>query len=394
MRELIKNNPIISAFSLILTLIAMHTAIGAIGNLPSYYTVITGIGILCILFFSEFPKLYTPILLFLVYIGFALLLSDPSPIFNAWARFFAFVAIITIVSPMIQNENLRILRRLCLYEVITLCIILSFISFFCFFLGINYMTYEANAEFTDKGGLFSGMTNHSIMLGIISGISVCVLLYKSITSKWIWVVPMIPCLGSLALSASRGALIATIIASIVIMLMSRRCMRNMGRIWFVAIAVLCISAYAVTNTNIMDGFISKVSERDEISLFDAREHKIKYRIEEFKSSPIIGVGFSTVDPTLGDAYNSKNGTIEPGSSWFAILSMTGIVGLLLCLGIFFQAILTQWRERTYNSILLLGLFAFFAVSFASEGYIFAAGSPLCFIFWLLLGNCIDRRYEG
>lgn len=371
----------------------MHTAIGVINNYPSYYTFVIGISIVLILFFSEFPRLYTPIILLLVYIGCSLAILDPPPIFNVWGRFIAFVAIMTITSPMIQNENMRILRRFCLYEVIALCVLLSFISFFCFFLGINYMTYEANMEFTDKGGLFSGITNHSIMLGIVSGISICALLYKSITGKWLWLIPMIPCMGSLALSASRGALLATIIAAIVILLVARRNRENRGRIWYVLILVLGISAYAVTNTNIMNGFVSKVSDRNEVSIFTARENKIKYRVEEFKSSPILGIGFSTIDPSLGDGYNSKDGTIEPGSSWFAVLSMTGIIGLLICLGIFFRAIWTQWREHTCRGILLLGLFTFFAASFASEGYIFAAGSPLCFTFWLVVGNCIDSRYE-
>lgn len=43
--------------------------------------------------------------------------------------------------------------------------------------------------------------------------------------------------------------------------------------------------------------------------------------------------------------------------------------------------------------MLLGFLALFAVHMFAEGYVFAAGGFLCFILWLVVGVCYDRKYS-
>jgi hypothetical protein len=250
------------------------------------------------------------------------------------------------------------------------------------------MTYTADLEFTDKGGLFGGLTNHSIVLGIVSGISTCVILFLGIVKKWWWYILLIPCVGSLLLSASRGAIGATIVGIMVIIILSqKRGVKNTKLLILTLIAIPTL-LYVTNNTNILDGVRHKNESRSS-SILESREDKINYRIEEFKSSPIIGIGISTISLHLGDEVNFQTGRIEPGSSWFAILSMTGIIGLIFFLRILTISLKCQISNKSIYSILLIGLVCFFVISLFSEGYIFAAGSPLCFILWLVLGNCYD-----
>jgi len=112
---------------------------------------------------------------------------------------------------------------------------------------------------------------------------------------------------------------------------------------------------------------------------------------EFASSPIIGIGFQTVSLTGSDSPN-RRGNIEPGSSWLAVLSMTGIVGLCFVLIIFYRA----WHVSKYvnnnNTILFQGLLLFMSIHMLVEGYIYAGGSFLCMLLWLIIGVSVDNRY--
>lgn len=129
------------------------------------------------------------------------------------------------------------------------------------------------------------------------------------------------------------------------------------------------------------------------SQFNSRGSKWDARIEEFAGSPVFGVGFSAQDPDGKDEYDKRNGTIEPGSSWLAVLSMTGAVGfVLIVLMLVFPLFYLRDNPNPFNA-LLLGLLVFFFLSFIAEGYIFAGGNPLCFIAWLVFGCANDAR-EG
>ena len=60
--------------------------------------------------------------------------------------------------------------------------------------------------------------------------------------------------------------------------------------------------------------------------FSSRDDLWSARVAEFESSPIWGIGFSSVD--LEKTSVRANGGIEPGSSWFFMLSSVGLFGTL------------------------------------------------------------------
>ena len=388
---IITNNRLLKFLSLLISVLVIHKMLGCVGHIPTLYYCALIVCVSLVLIFLSHPRFNTIILFFVIYIGFCLLILNPPAVFSPWLRYGLFVSIIILSSPMLQSKTFRFVRRTCLMYILYASVIISALSFFCYFLGINFMTYTVDLEFSDRGGLFGGLTNHSIVLGITSGLSICLLTYKGLTQNWKWLLLASPCLGSLLFSASRGALAATIISVILIVLMTRRLRMSKTKIWLIILIAIVSIGYVVKNTDILSGLESKMLDRESTSLLSSRANKIAYRMDEFRSSPLIGVGFSTVSLEGGDNVNLSNGTIEPGSSWFAILSMTGIIGSIIFLILFIRAYMNQIKSKSQISILILGLITFFAVNMFSEGYIFAAGSPLCFLLWLIIGNCIDAN---
>ena len=124
------------------------------------------------------------------------------------------------------------------------------------------------------------------------------------------------------------------------------------------------------------------------------------RINEFNSSPLFGVGFSSISlDSNGSSFDKNKGKVETGSSWLNILSMTGIVGFICFSIIWIRAMFLLYKQFMKNNRVATYLFAlliFGTRHMTAEGYIFAAGSILVFFVWLLLGciyiSCKKPKY--
>jgi O-antigen ligase len=125
---------------------------------------------------------------------------------------------------------------------------------------------------------------------------------------------------------------------------------------------------------------------------NSREILWQNRWAEVDASPLVGVGIG-VD-TFG-IVKSEYGTVvvEPGSSYLAVLSMTGVLGSVSTLLLIFSAIikfLGKWDtipEDIRTEVFAVG--AFWAVHAVAEGWIFAVGSILCLFFWLWIGQVVS-----
>ena len=124
--------------------------------------------------------------------------------------------------------------------------------------------------------------------------------------------------------------------------------------------------------------------------FSSRDVKWKNRIAEFEKSPLCGIGFASISlDTEEGGMTNRTGVVEPGSSWLAVLSMTGILGAipiaLLLIGTLFRLLKKIRIQANYNLVILFVLLFVCIVHQFFEGYALAGGSYLCFFFWLLLG---------
>jgi hypothetical protein len=159
---------------------------------------------------------------------------------------------------------------------------------------------------------------------------------------------------------------------------------------FMNLAILIVVAGALTYP-VWSKYTTGVVEKNEGSIraggiTSSREEHWEYRWREFKSSPIIGIGFSSIKEGTVDL---ETGVVETGNSWLAILSMTGILGFAAFFTVFSGAarrIKLYILKADAPSYCFVGaLLAFYAIHMIAEGYIFGAGNFLFFNLWLTIG---------
>ena len=258
------------------------------------------------------------------------------------------------------------------------------------------MVYDSGDGYIDdyynQGGLFAGLCSHSMILSPISAIACIVCFYRAfvLNLKKYWIF-FCPCFGALVLSASRISILGTVLAVFLIIIYASKNIFSSIKILFVSILVMMFSFPLWSG--IAAGVINKQAQRTSAGgVFDSRTTKFMARFDEFTNSPIIGVGFSAIDPYGRDGYNKINGTIEPGSSWLCVLSMTGIIGFVLFVSIVFKSWINVKKSKLKHRLLFMGLLSFFIVHMIAEGYIYSAGSVMCFIVWLIIGVCYHSPF--
>ena len=326
---------------------------------------------------------------FLGYIAINILITDPPAIFIPWLRFGLFTIVFITASPIIKSDYGKKLRLRIFRGIIICCIIISVISFFCYFLGINMMRtvwdssgllYQSN-----NAGTFGGITTQSMLLAPISGIAVIACSYFAMNRKKKFWILVLMCAGSLLFAASRSSLLATIAGEIVLVYFSSRHAGKTAKRIMQGLLILAVTF------PLWNGALSGLEAKNKGSITsgintDSRSEKWEIRINEWKDSPILGIGFCSVSSREAV---SVGGKIEPGSSWLAILSMTGIVGFILFALIYIRAAWNSLSPRRPSGAVLGAILIMFGLHIVAEGYIFAGGSSLCFLAWLSIGCATD-----
>lgn len=335
-------------------------------------------------------------LIFIAFIPLSILLAQPNPVFRSGMRYVLFLLLFIVVSPLNKSLEARLFRSKVLKGVFLCCVVISIASFFCYFLGINLMKNQSGTEFLEylenTAGTFGGITSQSMLLAPISGIGALACCYAQMNThkKVFWVLAAM-CMGSLLFAASRSSLMATLAgAASLLFYFSKIISTQFQRI--IVILVLLFVTNPLWN-GALEGITQKNQGSDITSGLntDSRQEKWSIRIEEWKESPVWGVGFVAVSDR--DTYVPTTGIIEPGSSWLAVLSMTGIVGFFLFCRIFYRALKNSLFRRTPEGALLGGALVLVGVHMLAEGHVFSAGSFLCFLVWLIIGCATDYSPE-
>lgn len=389
-----KNYAATTEFRWIALLVAIIPVTGIIGNLPfsefETYVVYAGLAGYCLL---KRTTVNAPLVLMILVGALSIVANNPDPLFRSWERLLLWAVLLIAVTPVLDSAKIAKLRFSILNYTLIICVAVAVLSLFCYFLGINYMILTFRSVELDTIGGFGGLTRHSMMLGPISAVSMVSLLWyllfkaKDGKVRLFVVAAMICAMCSMFLSSSRGASLSGIIGCLAMVF--ARYHRNMSKV-VNAMFALCIAMMALFP--VYYPFLEKTLAKQERNVqngssFHSRESRWDNRMEEIKKYPMLGVGFSAMDTTISFEYNSKTGVCEPGSSWLAVMSMTGILGMIVvlynCLMTFFRMFkMARW---SCTATLLIGLLSLFYVHLIIEGYIFAGGSYLCFLFWLIFG---------
>lgn len=380
----------------LLTAYAVFSSIIGPGiHYPMLHLPFIALGLIMVIFNGV--KIELTAVLLLLYLPMNLLITEPDAIFNPWIRLALFSVVFIFVSPLLYGRYVGEYRKKILCGALFICSILGLGSFFCYLLGINYMRNQVDgsaiSDYAMSSGGFGGLLFHSISLGMVSGLGMLYLLFRALNQgkkDRIWYFAAIVVLAiTILISASRNALLSAITGMIVMIYQLNRKKGNFLRVMIVVL-LLGMLTYPLWE-GFTTGIELKNVNQSELGTYGSRTDKWNARIAEFSSSPIYGIGFSSVDPRLDVV--GIGGGVEPGSSWLCIMSMTGIVGLILVLWILIKPFQYLKSHPTPYNSLLLGLMVFICTHMISEGYIFAGGSALCFMAWLIFGCCNDARYS-
>jgi O-antigen ligase len=245
-------------------------------------------------------------------------------------------------------------------------------------------------------GDFTGIMWHSIQLGSTAAL-VGVMAIARITnggSAW-WYGVYGTCALVAMLASSRAALAAMAFGTLIAFALKlrRNALISSCALFFgIVIAVAPITALDVLLTAMPGEFTSGLARK---SFQHSREQHWEARWEEFDSSPWTGVGFmSAWEDTMG--VDPDTGAIETGSSYLALLSMTGMVGagaMLLLVCSMAWGVFRHWHDTAeVHRVEICSMAGFWIVHLGAEGYIFAVGSLMNLMFWLWLG-CLNDHFK-
>ena len=326
----------------------------------------------------------------------SIILGNPLPIFNSWMRLGLFCIVLFITTPLISSPATELFRVRLFNWVSLICVFVGVGSFLAYFLGINYMRSYSGVYSTQLSGAFGGLTMHSMLLGPLAALGmlrcVHVVLQRyalGIKSSYYLYAAIFACFASVLMASSRGAAGAALVA--VCVLVYEKLRHKVGRLIKI---VLCLSCLAVPLAPAVEHFSSGLVAKQEGNMksggtFNSREALWNARLDEFKESPLYGVGFSAQRIITSEA-TMRTGVIEPGTSYGAVFAMTGLLGGCVFLFIFVSSLIKKKRQpMSLPQIYLI----FFSIHLVIEGYVFAGGSPLCFIFWLCIGAACAMKHN-
>ncbi|MCU0784784.1 MAG: O-antigen ligase family protein, partial [Verrucomicrobia bacterium] len=305
----------------------------------------------------------------------SLLPEQSLPKWAGWAL------LVMVAGPGVSSEAARQLRASAWRTMRLWLLAVGVVSAGWFFLRLPVLGF----------GDFTGVMMHSMLVGPMAGMGAVYALNFAITRKSVkWASLAALCVVPCMASGSRVAVGALAVAIAAVLLGRFR----LSHFAWLAVVVL-VSAHffgrlPFESDSVLNEMTRKLSEK---GLVNSREDLWRDRLQEFKTHPFFGVGVGMAEGA-GQAVDEEGMVnVEPGSSYLALLSMTGGAGaaalacLVIQLGLLVKAKSAQIpRERLAE---LMGIGAFLAVHAVAEGWILGVGSPLCFIFWLWLGNLAD-----
>lgn len=261
---------------------------------------------------------------------------------------------------------------------------------------INYMLNTWKYKDVDFTLNFSGFTNNSMWMSAASAIGLIFFTYiiiyfwnnkKRIACLFILLFIFLT-LQTIVWGASRSALGIGIGASLMLIWLTNK---NIGKTLSIFI-ILSILATIITPILLNDSERLQ-SKKGGFNIVDedgntSRTELWNARIDEFKSSPIWGIGFGVTG--IGDG--AKSGRAETGSGWLTALSQTGMIGFIIVIMLIRKAFLPLNMIRNNPKIALYtSILAFLCLHSIFEAYMFQSGWYLCFVLWLTVSILDDYR---
>ena len=250
-------------------------------------------------------------------------------------------------------------------------------------------------DLTDKQ--FSGFCDQPMWLAAAAAVSTifcAYLVFEQKKKKWFLqyfnIILLLCSIYVTMISGSRSAFLAAMGAMCIVLYLLVKNKARLIKYVISAAAVALVLSPIFLNRKTFGAMMAKQESQEETGS-TSRDKVWNDRMAEFKSSPLIGVGFGA----HGVGEEKEVGTVETGGGWISILSQTGILGLVLAISIIFKAFTPIRKIRQDNSMMVIyAAYFFFIVHSIVEGYMFQGGWYLCLIFWMVIGLLIENKQYG
>lgn len=259
--------------------------------------------------------------------------------------------------------------------------------------GINQLSIDEYTIAMGRVAEFSGFCSYAMWASASAAISsvffVNMAFREFTTQKWMKIICFILSVLSLyivVLAGSRSAFVLALACSLLtIKMQSNKFTSLLKNMIIIAIAAIIFTPFIMNNSKAM---LQKKNAFEITVENTSRDALWSQRIAEFKSSPIIGIGFAA----HGVGLNKKVGRNESGGGYISVLAQTGIVGTIFIIIIMGSAFMLPRKIGVDpNVILIYCIFAFMAIHTIVEGYLFQGGWYLCLIIWLIIGVMIEHK---
>lgn len=357
--------------------------IAGIVPIPVYYLWSGFVALYVLVLFLREKTINYKMLLFIIIATLSIIINDIDVFYKPWYRLLSFLLFMIAYGPLVESKRVALFKINLFKATNIFLIIISIISFAGYILSFPL--------FYNRSG-FSGLANQSMLLGPIAGFSSLISLNLFFNSNNKKQKTLYFCLMSISvltclLAASRAAFISLLISSLAyIYIYNKQSIGKMLKTIFFMFFII------IATSSIWLPYTSEIINKNEArktsdDILGGRETMFIDRIEDFKESPIFGVGFASMKNTYHSTFNFS-GVLEPGSGWLFMLSTLGVLGLILFVSLMLYPvfkILINTKTITHLHSLPVSILIFFTFHLMVEGYLLSTGSFLFFYLWLTIG---------
>lgn len=311
-------------------------------------------------------------------------------------RLVLFSFILVLTCPIYTSLRWHLYKKRIMQNLFIGFIGVVLINLYAKMIGYNLRAMVQNwADLTDKQ--FSGFCDQPMWLAAAAAVSTIFCSYlvfeqkkKKRMQQYFYIVLLLCSIYLTMISGSRSAFLAAMGAMCVVLFLLVKNKARLIKYVISAVAVALVLSPIFLNRKTFGAMLAKQEYQEEVG-GTSRDGLWSDRMAEFKSSPLIGVGFGAHG--VGD--NKEVGRVETGGGWISILAQTGIIGLILAISIIFKAFTPIRKIRQDNSMMVIyAAYFFFIVHSIVEGYMFQGGWYLCLIFWMVIGLLIENKQYG
>ena len=260
------------------------------------------------------------------------------------------------------------------------------------FAGINLVYIDEYGIAMGRVAEFAGFCSHPMWTSCAAAFSTLFFVsmafrdnLKKKSLRYFYFAMVLASLYVTMIGASRSAFFLSLACSVLIIWMQSKKIAVVKNLVIVGVAAVIFAPFLMKNSQAM---MNKKNGLEITTENTSRDELWSQRMEEFKSSPIWGIGFAA----HGVGANKQVGRTESGGSFISVLAQAGIIGIIFIIAIWIAAIVMPRQiGKDYNTILFYVAFVFMSIHSILEGYMFQAGWYLCLIIWFIIGIMIEHK---